>query len=218
MSSCSIYANEQIAKYFSYQMHPGGLELLQKALPSLPLPAQANVLDIGCGYGETLAFLQENYAIQAIGLEKEQAILQVAQKKHPKVQFLQVDLQDSPFPVSNQDCIIAECIFSLLDKPKTVIEASFHALKPDGFLYISDLYFTQEGNYPAHFLTHTEWQKMLQACGFTLHSFTDHKKELTQFLIKIIMAGAQKEDFCPDFLQYKNISYCSIIAKKERRL
>jgi ubiquinone/menaquinone biosynthesis C-methylase UbiE len=54
--------------------------------------SSAKILDVGCGYGDLLAFLQEDYtAISYTGLDIVPQFLEVSREKYPMASFVEID-------------------------------------------------------------------------------------------------------------------------------
>ena len=86
-------------------------ELIRKHSPSVG----RSLLDVACGTGEHLRYLRERYEVE--GLDLDDAMLDVARRKHPDVRFHHADMAD--FELGRRyDAVI--CLFSAVGYLRTV--------------------------------------------------------------------------------------------------
>lgn len=52
-------------------LRPGGLELTRHALSFVPVEPESRLVDIGCGNGESLAMIREEYGCQVAAIEPD---------------------------------------------------------------------------------------------------------------------------------------------------
>jgi ubiquinone/menaquinone biosynthesis C-methylase UbiE len=100
-------------------------------------PNASTLLDVACGTGKHLEYLQEHY--HAAGLDINPELLRVARKRCPEVKFHQVDMTD--FDLSETfDAVV--CLFSSIAYVQTVenlnkaVNSMARHLKPNGVLVI----------------------------------------------------------------------------------
>jgi ubiquinone/menaquinone biosynthesis C-methylase UbiE len=103
-----------------------------------------SVLDVGCGFGGTIAHMNEKYAdMRLAGLnldsrQLERARAQVIPKSRNRIGWVQGDACRLPFPDQCFDAVVAvECIFHFPSREQFFREA-WRILKPDGILTLSD--------------------------------------------------------------------------------
>ena len=122
---------------------PGGVELTRRALAwcaSAGLLAPGGlVLDFGSGAGATLRLLTQ-MGCRAVGLDKHaEAGLPVDAAPSADVRIVQADLERPPLTADSCDCIVCECVLSLLHNPLAALRAACRALRPGGVMVVSDL-------------------------------------------------------------------------------
>ena len=122
---------------------PGGVELTRRALAWCAsgglLAPGGLVLDLGSGAGATLRLLTQ-MGYRAVGLDKHaEAGLPVDAAPSADVRIVRADLERPPLAADSCDCIVCECVLSLLHNPLATLRAARRALRPGGLLVTSDL-------------------------------------------------------------------------------
>lgn len=128
---------------------PGGVELTRRALAWCAsgglLAPGGLVLDLGSGAGATLRLLTQ-MGYRAVGLDKY-AEAGFSSGGSPSVnaphsddcRIVRADLERPPLAADSCDCIVCECVLSLLRNPLAALRAACSALRPGGVMVISDL-------------------------------------------------------------------------------
>lgn len=170
--------------------HPGGLTLTKQILSNEDIKQSTNILDAGCGTGQTSAFLSETYQCQITALDSHPVMLQKAKqrftyKKH-RVTFIRGSVESIPIKDNSFDYIISESVTAFTNVNKALSEY-YRVLKKNGVLINIDM----TAEYPlktseiqlfadvygiTKVLTEKEWLSKLHSGGFRnteiLHSDT----------------------------------------------
>jgi cyclopropane fatty-acyl-phospholipid synthase-like methyltransferase len=71
--------------------------------------SNSNILDFGCGYGDLYDYLNEEFQhVEYIGLDINKQSISIAQQKHPKLNFINTQIQETQLSV---DWILASGAF-----------------------------------------------------------------------------------------------------------
>ena len=121
-------------------LRPGGQALTDRGLELAGLREGSRILDIGCGEGDTVAYLQEK-GIHAEGIEMNLSKVTEAKEIHPgiDVRFGDGEFLDS-YMSYTFDGILMESSLSLINMPDEALHEAYCVLKKGGKLIISDLY------------------------------------------------------------------------------
>ena len=200
---------------------PGGVELTRRTLDWCAcaglLAPGALVVDLGSGAGATLRLLAQ-LGYRAVGLDKNSAAkAQAVALAADGCRLVRADLEHPPLGEACVDCVLCECVLSLLPDPLAALRSSFRALRPGGLLVVSDLMLRPEHALPttgcvgsgqalavrakqaqhaapgrsclAGARPESAWRGLVQAAGFEVTHFEDNSRALVELAARMIWYG-----------------------------
>jgi len=121
-------------------IRPGGIALTKKAIEKAGLPEGARVLDVGCGEGDTVALLHEEYGFDATGVDKSSFVISKGRTKHEKLDLRCMEAEFLDFESKTFDAIFMECSLSVFRLQEDAVFEAYCLLKPGGKLIVTDLF------------------------------------------------------------------------------
>lgn len=137
---CCLYEHPALRSVTGATIRPGGLALTKQAFEYLSLPACASVLDVGCGNGATLRYLQGMHAFQLFGADLSALLLYEGRRENEWLNVVQAVGDYLPFKSGLFNAILAECSLSLMPDLRQSLLEIRRILRPGGYLVITDLY------------------------------------------------------------------------------
>ncbi|MDR0446570.1 MAG: methyltransferase domain-containing protein [Oscillospiraceae bacterium] len=131
--------------------HPGGLPLTQRAVRLSGLPPGARILDIGCGDGASVRLLRQ-LGFDAVGIDER--------------------AEGLPYASGEFDCVLMECVLSVLDDPEAALREARRVLTPRGTFILSDVCAAD---------AEEELRRLLEASGFSVKIEEDHTAALVTY-------------------------------------
>ncbi|MBP1968474.1 ubiquinone/menaquinone biosynthesis C-methylase UbiE [Virgibacillus natechei] len=201
--------------------HPGGLKLTKAILATENLDEKKSVLDVGCGTGQTSAYIQEQYQCTVTSLDSNKIMVDKARQRFLSLQLpvevIEGSAEALPFNESVFDMVLSESVASFTDASLT-IPAFKRMLKSDGVLIVVEMVLEKPliekemkpivDFYGVHqLLTESQWYDRFKRVGFT------------HIDIQKVTLGDGGEDLenAPDFSVSENIddAYFEILEKHE---
>ncbi|BAZ31082.1 type 11 methyltransferase [Cylindrospermum sp. NIES-4074] len=115
----------------------------KRLLTKVELPAQANVLDLGCGTGRLLDRLATQFPnLRGTGLDFSSQMLRVARQNnrhHPRLIYLEGNAESLPFAEGQFDAVFNSISFLHYPEPQQVLNEVKRVLSPGGRFYLVDI-------------------------------------------------------------------------------
>jgi SAM-dependent methyltransferase len=126
-----------LAKYNVGGSHPGGFSLTRKILGRETIDSGTVLLDVGCGTGQTSAFIAGNYPCTVIAVDNNDKMLEKAalrfKRDNINVNLMSADGTQLPLRANSVDIVLSESVTIFTVIPKALKEYA-RVLKPGGIL------------------------------------------------------------------------------------
>jgi len=160
--------------------HPGGLQLTKNILAREYINQDKSILDVGCGTGQTSAYIAEKYRCSVTSLDSNKTMLKKAKLRFSSLQLpinvVYGSVENLPFMDGLFDFILSESVTSFTDVSLTIQEFK-RVLKPQGVLIAIEM--VLEDSFSeielkeivdfygvSQLLTESEWYNLFQQVGF----------------------------------------------------
>ncbi|WP_338472373.1 class I SAM-dependent methyltransferase [Niallia sp. XMNu-256] len=160
--------------------HPGGIELTLEIFKSEKVTPTTRILDVGCGTGQTAAYLAAQYGAIVTGIDINPVMVEKARKRMARyqlpVEIIQGSIDNCPLKDDTFDMIISESVLSFVNKPRSLTEI-YRLLKYGGRFIANELTINQRVH-PSNekeitqfygidsLLLESDWITLLQQTGF----------------------------------------------------
>jgi ubiquinone/menaquinone biosynthesis C-methylase UbiE len=115
----------------------------KRLISKIELPANANVLDLGCGTGRLLNRLASQFPdLRGTGLDLSPQMLQVARQSNqhrPRLIYLEGNAESLPFAEGQFDAVFNTISFLHYPQPEKVLSEVARVLSPGGRFYLVDI-------------------------------------------------------------------------------
>lgn len=128
---------DRLAEYGVSGAHPGGLALTRRLLRHETITADMMLLDVGCGTGQTAAYIAGHYPCKVTAADINPRMLEKARQNFADYQLdiplIKANAMDLPFHKHSFDMVLAESVTVFTNIRKTLREYC-RVLKPGGIL------------------------------------------------------------------------------------
>jgi len=174
--------------------HPGGLQLTKSILSREYIDQEKSILDVGCGTGQTSAYIAEKYGCAVTSLDNNYTMLEKAKQRFSSlnlaINVMYGSVENLPFIDELFDFILSESVTSFTEVSLTLQEFK-RVLNPNGVLLaiemvLEDSLSEEELKTIADFygvsqlLTESEWHNLFQKAGFKQISVEKFKQQFDE--------------------------------------
>ncbi|HTX73821.1 MAG TPA: methyltransferase domain-containing protein [Rectinemataceae bacterium] len=200
-----------------FRCHPGGNELIDRAIKFCDFPPGSRIWDLGCGAGSTVRRLTEFHGLDALGIDSEVPV------GADRIRIVQGEATHIPAAEASAAGILMECSFSLMPQAEVVLAECFRVLVVGGRLILATLYARGEGAELGPWLGRVEplasLIERLERAGFALESIEDASGELGALWARLYLERGGEElraalGTDTGRLKEARCGYCLLIARK----
>ncbi|WP_077300654.1 class I SAM-dependent methyltransferase [Virgibacillus pantothenticus] len=170
---------DSLAKLGVGGAHPGGLKLTKKILVKESIDRTTSLLDIGCGTGQTAAFIAEHYPCAVTAMDIHPIMVEKAMQRfntcNVPITVFQENVEHMRLK-ERFDIVLSESVLAFTDLPKS-LTSIIEALQPHGRLLAVEIMIDTsmseaDRNVISSFygfrelLTKAEWREKLIQAGF----------------------------------------------------
>lgn len=131
-----------LSKFGVSGAHPGGINLTEKIFKNEKIDNMSYILDVGCGTGQTSAYLAAHYGAKVIGMDYNPIMVEKAKNRMIKnqlpVEIILDSIEKCSLTDNKFDFIISESVLSFVNKPQALKEI-FRLLKHGGRFIANEL-------------------------------------------------------------------------------
>jgi ubiquinone/menaquinone biosynthesis C-methylase UbiE len=178
-------------------LRPGGFDLTDKGVACCHWTSADLLLDLGCGQGATVRYLDQTHGLNAVGIDPSQKLLAMARKNNPDKSFLVGSGEAIPFPDDLFQGVLSECTLSLMTDMTAALKEVYRVMKNNGTFFITDVYARNPDSLEA-IKNHQfkscmrglydlkQFQADVTSAGFEIVLLEDHSALLKKLLVKTI--------------------------------
>lgn len=136
----NLYESDIIQDVFGEALRPGGLELTKRALEYCKFNSGDKLLDLGCGSGATISYINKHYNFSICGLDISDKLVSQARRLNEETEIFISSAENMDFENSTFNGVFAECTLSLMDDLEKTLKEINRVTRNEGYLIISDIY------------------------------------------------------------------------------
>jgi len=117
--------------------HPGGLKITKKILSKMEMNPFTNILEVGCGTGQTMSYIAQQYPGKIVGVDILEGMVEKANQRFRKldlpIRAYKGEAESLPFEKNSFDYVLSESVLIFTDLDLSLLEIN-RVLKEKGQL------------------------------------------------------------------------------------
>lgn len=209
-----LYEQTTLFEGVGEAIRPGGMALTDHALSLCDLPAGSRLLDVGCGPGSAMAYLNDHYDYRVFGCDPSAQLLKAASYRGVR-SVVQAMGESLPFTDGQLDAVLTECSLSVMQNADAALQEFARILRPAGYLILNDFYVRNPDGMAAMrclpvdsclggALPQAEIIQRVERYGFRLMTWEDHTDALRVFTAQLIWQHGSLQQFWCRASSYAN--------------
>lgn len=206
MAGNCAYESPEMTALLGETLRPGGFDLTDEAVAFCQWRTDDLLLDLGCGQGATVRYLNNQYGLHAVGIDPSQKLLEIAKNNNPTGHFAIGKGEKIPFSQESFEGVLSECTLSLMTDMTATLKEVHRVLKKEGTFFITDVYAKNPQSLEL-LKTHKfescmrglydlkQLEAMIKNLGFEVIHFEDRSDLLKQLLVKTIFKYGSMDRF-----------------------
>ena len=149
-----IYEEEkplfEVQAYLDLSKHIGGKKATDELLQACQITKESNVLDVGCGVGQTPVYIAQKYGCEVTGIDVSARMIKRANERKEKnnatrTTFLVADAGKTlPFEDDTFDIVITESVLNFIENKEKTLQEFKRVAKPGGYIGLNEVYLINE--------------------------------------------------------------------------
>ncbi|MBN1316588.1 MAG: class I SAM-dependent methyltransferase [Anaerolineales bacterium] len=179
--------------------HVGNVQATRELVELCHIKAGMELLDVGCGVGQTPIFLVNEYNCRVVGVDIMKEMIQRSEERAIKAgvgsqtEFRVADVQALPFESNRFDAVIAESVIAFPDDKQRAIGECVRVVKPGGYVGINEStwirtpvppeiaeWVSQDLSNKATILTVEDWKALLERAGLENVNSKTHSLDIKE--------------------------------------
>lgn len=227
----NLYESDALKNAIGDALRPGGFQLTDRSLDFCKFQSEDKLLDLGCGRGATINYINNNYDYEICGLDISEKLISYARSINESNEIILSSADNILYEKESFHGVIAECTLSLMADIQEVLKEANRVLKRNGYFIITDVYAknTEYSEELKKFELNTclknpldlnKLKELLSNRGFNVVLEERHDNMIIQFVADIIFNGCSTTSLCidknmKDLLIKSKIGYMLMIAQKK---
>jgi len=226
-----LYESDALKNAIGDALRPGGFQLTDRSLDFCKFQSGETLLDLGCGRGATINYINSKYDYKICGLDISEKLISYARSINKDNEIILSSADNILYENEFFHGVIAECTLSLMEGIQEVFKEVNRVLKKNGYFIITDVY-AKNTEYLEELkkfeintclknpLDLNILKEFLSNRGFNVVLEERHDNMIIQLVADIIFNGCSTTSLCidrkmKDLLIKSKIGYMLMIAQKK---